>query len=224
LLCAARIVGPVGICPAGTALRVQPEYPISTSCGSFRQVLASIQALIAGVPHGVQSFTATGTFTVPAGVTAVEVELWGGGSGSWASTASVSAGGGSGGGYARKRVSGLVPGAAIAVSIGAGGAAGTTAGLAPTAGGASSFGAYCSASGGAINPVNTPSAPSNGNLGGVGSGGDLNLYGGDGGQAIGSQGGAGGDGPLSGGVVNSGTTGRAGYAPGGGEFDRGNGV
>jgi hypothetical protein len=182
----------------------------------FNQVLLSIQALIGAIPHGVQTFTGSGTFTVPAGVKAVEMEIWGGGSGSWASTTTISAGGGSGGGYARKRVSGLTPGATIAVTIGAGGAAGTTAPLAPTAGGASSFGSYCSASGGSINGTSSTSNPANGNLGGVGSGGDLNLYGGDGGQAIGNQGGAGGEGPLSGGIENSGTTGRTGYAPGGG--------
>ena len=60
----------------------------------FNQVLLAIKALISAIPHGVQTFTSTGTFTVPAGVTAVEVEIWGGGSGSWASTTTISAGGG----------------------------------------------------------------------------------------------------------------------------------
>ena len=77
-------------------------------------------------------------------------------------------GGGGGGGYSRKRITGLVPGASIAVTIGAGGTAGTTAPLAPTAGGTTSFGAYCSATGGsATNGSDTTSAPPFGNKAGV---------------------------------------------------------
>lgn len=186
----------------------------------FNQVLTSIQSLIGAVPHGVAVFNSAGafSFTVPAGVTAIEVELWGGGSGSWASTATIAGGGGSGGGYARKRISGLAPGTVIAGVIGAGGAAGTTAPLAPTAGGASSFGSvpYLSATGGVVNPTTTTGNPVSGNLAGVGSGGDQNYYGGDGGQGIGTQGGLGGCGPMAGGGPNSGTSGRSGYAPGGG--------
>ena len=48
--------------------------------------------------------TASGSFIVPAGVTQLEVEVWGGGSGSYASISGVASGtasgGGSGGGYA----------------------------------------------------------------------------------------------------------------------------
>ena len=193
----------------------------------FNQVATSIQSMIGAIPHGVAVFNAPGafTFTVPAGVTAIEVELWGGGSGSWASTATIAGGGGSGGGYARKRVTGLTSGAVIAGVIGAGGAAGTTAPLAPTAGGASSFGTgpYLSATGGVVNPINTTSSPGSGNLAGVGAGGDVNFYGDDGAQAAGTLGGFGGagGGPGSGGP-NSGTTGRAGYAPGGGASGAGN--
>ena len=124
---------------------------------------------------------------MPAGVTAIDVELWGGGSGSWASVPGMPGGGGSGGGYARKRMSGLTPGAIIPVTIGAGGAAGVSGASAP----------------GAVVPVSLALAarllqrvgrhlqsarhrdqhPALGNQGGVGSGGDLNLYGGDGGNA-----------------------------------------
>ena len=133
-------------------------------------------------------------------------------------TRSVAAGGGSGGGFARRRISGLTPGALIAGVIGAGGTAGTTAPLAPTGGGASSFafGPYLSATGGVVNSTTTTSNPASGNLAGVGSGRDQNFYGGDGGQAIGTQGGMGGCGPMAAGGPNSGTTGRPGYAPGGG--------
>ena len=185
----------------------------------FNQVATSIQALIGAVPHGVQMFNSAGSFnfTVPAGVTTIEVAIWAGGSGSWASTASIAGGGGSGGGYARKRITGLTPGAVIPLVVGGGGA-GTTAPVAPTAGGASSFGSgpYLSATGGVVNPTNSTGNPMSGNLAGVGSGGDVNFYGDDGAQAIGSQGGMGGGAGAGSGGPNSGTSGRMGYAPGGG--------
>jgi hypothetical protein len=197
----------------------------------FNQVLLSIQSLIGAIPHGVATITISGSWTVPAGVTAIDVELWAGGSGSWASVSGYAGGGGSGGGYSRKRISGLTPGATIAVTIGAGGTAGVSGTTAPGPGGASSFGSYCSATGGVVNPLGNVSTPSLGNLAGVGSGGDLNLYGGDGGEGgvnqgsvIANNGGAGGEGPLSGGIVNNaGGVGTAGRAPGGGASGAGSG-
>jgi hypothetical protein len=201
----------------------------------FNQVLLSVQALIGAVPHGVQAITASGNFVVPVGVTAIDVELWAGGSGSWASVPGCTGGGGSGGGYARKRIIGLATGAIIPVTIGAGGAAGVSGTSAPGSGGASQFGSggaiYCSASGGTCNPIGSVSAPMLGNQGGVGSGGDLNLYGGDGGCGQANQGGLvfnnggmGGSGPLSGGMEGSGTTGVPGRFPGGGASGAGTGA
>ncbi len=192
----------------------------------FNQVLTSIQILINAVPHGVQNFTSTGSFTVPANTTVLDVELWGAGSGSWASVSGSPGGGGGGGGYSRKRITGLVPGASIAVTIGAGGTAGTTAPLAPTAGGTTSFGAYCSATGGsATNGSDTTSAPPFGNKAGVGSGGDLNLVGGDGGNGSTLYGGAGGAGARgSGGNTTGNGSGVGGYTPGGGASGAGTGA
>ncbi|HUB47660.1 MAG TPA: hypothetical protein VMB73_22000 [Acetobacteraceae bacterium] len=180
-------------------------------------------------PGGVQVFTGSGTFIVPAPV--FEVEVWAGGSGSWASVSGVAGGGGSGGGYARKRIAGVAIGTAITVTVGAGGSAGVSGTTAPTAGGPSSFGSYCTATGGVVNPLGTVSVPSLGNLAGVGSGGDINLYGGDGGIGQANQGGLvfnnggfGGEGPLSGGVVNNaGGVGTPGRAPGGGASGAGSG-
>lgn len=128
------------------------------------------------------------------------------------------------GGYACKRISGLTAGGVATIGIGAGGSAGAS-GVAPGAGGASSVTIggtiVLSATGGVINPLGSVSAPSLGNLAGEGAGGDINLYGGDGGAGVANQGsvvfnlgGYGGDGPLSGGIVNSGTTGNAGRFPG----------
>lgn len=138
------------------------------------QVLAAIRSLIGTIPHGLQTISATGWFTVPAAV--IEVEIWAGGSGSWASLSGTSGGGGSGGGYSRKRISGLTVGASIAVTIGNGGTAGTT-GTPPTASGASSFGSYCSATGEQLNPLNSVGSPALGNLAGFGTGGVLDLPG-----------------------------------------------
>jgi hypothetical protein len=88
-----------------------------------------------------------------------------------------------------------------------------------------------SATGGVVNPLGSVSAPSLGNLAGEGSGGDIDLYGGDGGAGVANQGsvifnlgGYGGDGPLSGGIVNSGTAGNAGRFPGGGASGAGTGA
>lgn len=189
----------------------------------FNQLLLSIQALISGVAHGNQVITSTAAFIVPAGVTTVEVEIWAGGSGSWASSTTIQGGGGSGGGYARKRITGLVPGASITATIGTGGAAGTTAPLAPASGTLSSFGAYITASPGIINPLGVAgSNPQLGNIAGAGSGGDLNLSGGSGGTAAGGIGGFGGGGPLAGGGPGAGSYGVAGFFPGGGASGAGN--
>jgi hypothetical protein len=213
-----------------------------TTATNFVQVLAAINALIAGliaaVPHGVVSIGTSGTFIVPAGVTALDVELWAGGSGSWASVSGIPGGGGSGGGYARKKLFGLTPGATITVTIGAGGSGGTS-GAAPGAGGSSSVAgsgfSTVSATGGVLATVNTLSNPAFGNKGGVGSGGDLNLHGGDGGNggtgsggsglSDGSYGGCGGNGPLSGGCNETAAgAGVAGYFPGGGAAGAGTGT
>jgi len=189
-----------------------------TTGTNFTQLLAAIRALIAtsgGLNHGVLSFISSDSFVVPAGVNAVTVELWGGGSGSWASTTTISGGGGSGGGYTKKLILGLTPGQSITVTVGAGGNLGTSS-LMPGNGGTSSFGSYCSATGGTINTLNSIAAPSFGNIAGYGIGGDQNVTGSDGMTAIGIQGGMGGGAPMGGGMINSGTTGRQGYFWGGG--------
>jgi len=121
-------------------------------------------------PHGVQTFTSSGTFTVPAGVTSIEVEVWGAGSGGvGGSSASGSAGGYAWGLYT------VVSGATETVTIGTGGTG--YAGSASTssgAGGSSSFGALCSATGGLSVSYVPTSRPVDG---GVGSGGQLNFSG-----------------------------------------------
>ena len=101
----------------------------------------------------IQMFPKSGTFTVPIGVSKVRVRLWGGGGIS----------GGGGGGFAMK-VCDVTPAQVIAVTVGV------------SSSGTSSFGSFCSATGG---------ANSNG-AGGIGTGGDVNYQGG---QAAGGAGG-----------------------------------
>ena len=183
-----------------------------------------LPALRPGFGSGVQSFAASGNFIVPAGVTQVEVELWGGGSGCFASAAGIASGGGSGGGYARKLVAGLTPGQAVPVTVGAGGAGGTVAGAAAGSGGTSNFGQYVSATGGSLNYLATASAPQNGATPpGQGVGGDVNFTGSAGQAGILNQGGMGGAAPM-GGTQNSGTTGKTGTFPGGGAAGAGTGA
>ncbi|MGC8474781.1 MAG: glycine-rich domain-containing protein [Acetobacteraceae bacterium] len=183
-----------------------------------------LPSLVPGFGAGVESFVTSGTFTVPNGITQVEVEVWGGGSGSFASTASIASGGGSGGGYARKLVSGLTPGQTVAVTVGIGGAGGTTAGTAASPGGSSSFGTFVSATGGSVNATASISQPQNGATpGGSGIGGDVNLTGSSGQSAFMSAAGVGGAAPL-GGMQSSGTVGVAGVFPGGGAGGAGTGV
>jgi hypothetical protein len=186
-------------------------------------LLWKLPSLRPGFGSGVQSFTSSGVFAVPAGVTQVEAEVWGAGAGSFASVPGLASGGGAGGGYAKRLVNGLSPGQAIPVTVGAGGTAGTTGGAAARSGGSSSFGQFVAATGGSLNYLATPVSPGNGATpAGVGVGGDVNFTGSAGQAGILNQGGMGGASPI-GGTQNSGTTGNAGIFPGGGAAGAGTG-
>lgn len=231
--------------PANTGTQTTPAadagwiglYAITVAYGQTTIATSNIQviptapfvnwklpALRPGVASGVQSFVTSGIFNVPPGVTQVEVEAWGGGAGSYASTSGTASGGGSGGGYAKKLVTGLVPGQAIAVTVGTGGSGGTTTGGAAGPGGTSSFGQFVSATGGNLNYLATTSAPQNGATPpGIGIGGDVNFAGSAGLAGFLNQGGMGGAAPI-GGAQNSGTTGNPGNFPGGGAAGAGTGA
>lgn len=148
---------------------------------------AGLAAALNGSLERIVTYTEPGTYTfvVPEAVTSVLVEVWGAGGGGGASgdgsgggVEGNAGGGGSAGGYSRKLVGGLNSGEEIPVVVGAGSISAASADA--VAGGSSSFGAYCSATGGGggkwgANTLNfTPP-------GGVGVGGDLNLQGGSGG-------------------------------------------
>lgn len=66
-----------------------------------------------------QTFTSSGTFTVPAGITTITVECWGGGGAGGGNTSNsvFGGGGGAGGAYAKKSIS-VIPGNSYTVTVG----------------------------------------------------------------------------------------------------------
>lgn len=158
-----------------------------------------------------QVFSSSGTWNVPPGVAKVRVRLWGAGA-NYCGQSSYYSGGG-GGGFALKTIYELTGISSIPVTVGAGNnyiASGvTTSGFQA---GTSSFGSYCSATGGI-----TGSNVNNNNNGGIGIGGDINYAGGKAGYGSGSSYGAGGGcGSLIGTGGNGSSTTPGGSSNGGG--------
>ena len=163
-----------------------------------------------------QVFNANGTFAVPAGVTKVYVQMWGGGGAGSPGILTAGGVGGGGGAYAGE-IMAVTPGANMSVVVGAGGAVGNNL-QSGGAGGASMFGTL-SAGGGAGGPMiggialggtSTSDTAVAGQRGALGLSLAVVTTGGDGGAA-GGAGGAGGRGSNASGVV-----GNAGAVPGGG--------
>lgn len=180
-----------------------------------------------------QIFTSSGTYTPSTGMLycVAEVQGGGGGGGGSAGTSSQSAGGSGGGGgsYGRKIISAATIGASQTVTIGAaanGGGAGANNG---TNGNTTSLGTIISAAGGSGGSGATSSATAisgtTGAAGGVATGGDFNIPGGQGGNGIGygssaaAQGGYGGSshfsGSIAGGIVDGIGSNATGYGGGG---------
>ena len=113
----------------------------------------------------------SGSWQVPAGVTSVTVELWGGGGGGGAKAVSAQAGrggGGGGGGYSRATLT-VTPGSFIAYSVGAGGSGGLTNPItAPLDGNPTTFAGVTTANGGAAGTNKTSATLAGGGLGGTG--------------------------------------------------------
>ena len=172
-----------------------------------------------------QTFPANGTFTVPTGVTSVQVECWGGGGagGGCINNNNKGGGGGAGGTYTNTSNVSVTPGATITVTVGPGGN-GVSAGNG-NAGGTSSFGGLVSAIGGGGGVVgNNPAygagaitatgitwnggagSPANSVNGNSGAGGGGAGNSGHGGPASGITGGNGGLGTIPGGSGAAGRT------------------
>ncbi len=135
---------------------------IAFADGSQTSSTANIGELIS-----VTTFASSGTYFVPTNCTRVVVQLVGGGGGA----AGYGESGGAGG-YAEGTYT-VTPGSTVSVTVGGGG---TLVGYYAAAGdgGTSSFGAYLSATGGYGANRNYSHG---GGHGGVGSGGQVNLYG-----------------------------------------------
>lgn len=138
----------------GVAFDGSANINITTANGG---VIATTDQTDALAKSRMQMFTSSGTFTVPATDVYVTLSGAGGGGGS-GFKGSPGPGGGCGQYKVRYKIAGLTIGASIAVSVGTGGAGGAYPGTisvslntlyAGTAGGASSFGPYVSAVGGA---------------------------------------------------------------------------
>jgi hypothetical protein len=134
--------------------------------------------VVGGLPGSQgQTFTSSGTFTIPTGVTAIKMTIVGGGGAAGAGGGiNIASGGGGGGGAAIKFLTGLTPGNTLTVTVGAAG------GTSSVASGTQSI-TPVSATGGATGTASNGFAAAGGS-GGVGSNGDINIGGGGGGSAF----------------------------------------
>ena len=151
------------------------------------------------------TFTTSGTWTAPAGVTSIQVEAWGGGAGarSSANTNGHVTGGGGGGAYARRNTITVVPGTTYSFTVGAGGAAGNP-GQQTTA---TINGVTITAAGGSIGAASGTGTIAGGAGGTIAASvGDVRFAGGTGGSGLGN-GSSGGSGSGGGGGSAAGSTG-----------------
>jgi hypothetical protein len=181
-----------------------------------------------------QTFTADGTWTKPAGVTFVEVELWGPGGGGSNNTDATQGSGGGGGEYVRAIFSASSLGSTVAVTVPAGAAGGANGGANAGANASdTTFGAHLTAKGGFGGPTGSTARASPPRMAGTitttndligmcfpqaghGQGGNA-IDGGAGGGIPGSAGGTSAKGGAGGaGISTAATPGTAGSARGGG--------
>ena len=138
------------------------------------------QAIAAGGDYVAQFYTSPATWTKPASVKAVKVTVIGGGGGGGGARGdpdnASNAGGGGGGGTAIEYLDApAIPGP-VSITVGSGGAGGPAPGqqnstTSGSGGGTSSFGPFCSATGG------SGSSGTGNGAGGNGSGGNINALG-----------------------------------------------
>lgn len=200
-----QINAAVDICTDAGGGRCLSTTPTSTS-----------SSICLSITYRVFDTAGTHTWTKPAGVKKVLVEVVGGGGGGAGGYSGYYTGGGGGGGGYAKGVIDVSSVFSVAVTVGAGGTGCYWYETSNTAGGQSSFGSYVSATGGAAGRIDLTGA-----AGGIGSGGLINLRGGMGGVSGDCHGGEAGGGFGSGGAKS--TAGSL-YGGGGGGSDGGNGA
>jgi len=202
---------------------------ITDRAGTSGQLLTSAGAgapptfttVSGGGLQSVQTFTSSGTWNRPSGITKVMVYVVGGGGGGGGGTSSGRSGGGGGGGGCAIEFLDVSSTSSATVTIGAAGAAGASRSTGGT-GGTTSFASLCSATGGVGGAGTANSVGKFGGAGGAGANGSINFTGGGGvsGAAGGSRtGGAGGSSFFGGGArgnAEEGGAGDAGLAFGGG--------
>lgn len=146
-----------------------------------RLLSTSVYTSQTGTPGLNQTGGGSATWTRPAGCTSVLVYVTGGGGGARVNDNAYRGAGGGGGGTSIRWITNVD--ASVSVTWGAGGGYARNGGRGGT-GGTSSFGAYCSATGGEGGQTDVPYE---GGLGGSATGGDMNIPGGGGEMAHGAD-------------------------------------
>ena len=196
------------------ALTGSPTAPTPTGTYSGNAI-ATMDSLTKAtnnlLPKNSQTFTSSGTFTVPTGITSIMVVGSHAGAGGGGGGGAVSGNGGDGGGgassvYAYAKILKVTPAQTISITLGAGGAGGGGG-----AGGASGGGGAAGGAGGTTN-IGTFNLNFLGSTAGGGGGGGGAGAGGAGGGGGGTYGGAGGGGGASGGAGGGASGGIFGYS------------
>lgn len=142
------------------------------SLNSLRIVLLPILFLnfISSFGQVTQTFTSSGTFTVPANVYILKVEVWGGGGAGGGSNINKQAGGGGGGGaYTFNNSISVTPGEVISYTVGAGGV-GVVAGNGSNGGSSTFKGVNAGGGFGGLRATTVPGAGGTGGTGGFNGG------------------------------------------------------
>ena len=159
-----------------TASQAEMEAGTESALRSMSPLLVSqaISALSLGT-ISIQTFTASGTYTKPAGLTYALVIATGGGAGGSQEGAGDTGSGGGAGGTAIKLLAAASIGATETVTVGAGGAA---SGSVSNNGNDTTFGAHCTGGAGQGGGNDAGGGATLGGVGGTATGGDLNIPGG----------------------------------------------